>query len=29
VRCSPKGVAERIEVTAWDQAIDEVTRAVQ
>lgn len=29
VRCSPKGDADQIEVTEWDQAIDEVTRAVQ
>jgi ATP-dependent helicase/nuclease subunit A len=29
VRCSPKGDADQIEVTEWDQAIDEVTRAVR
>jgi ATP-dependent helicase/nuclease subunit A len=29
VRCSPKGVADQIEVAEWDQAIDEVRRAVR
>ena len=29
VRCSPKGVADQIEITAWDEAIDEVRLAVQ
>jgi ATP-dependent helicase/nuclease subunit A len=29
VRCSPKGIADEIEITDWDQAIDEVRRAVK
>ncbi len=29
VRCSPKGDADQIEVADWDQAIDEVKRAVR
>ena len=29
VKCSSKGVAEQIEVTAWEEAIDEVRRAVR
>ena len=29
VRCSPKRIADQIEIVAWDQAIDEVTRAVR